>query len=67
MSTGLTLSEQFFRDQAQSGASGDLSTVLNRISLAARMIASEIMLVGSMLLFVIIVFMATGRREAAAA
>lgn len=46
MSTGLTLSEQFFRDQAQSGASGDLSTVLNRISLAARMIASEIMRAG---------------------
>jgi fructose-1,6-bisphosphatase I len=46
MSNGLTLSEQFFRDQAQSGASGDLSTVLNRISLAARMIASEIMRAG---------------------
>ena len=46
MSAGLTLSEQFFRDQAQSGASGDLSTVLNRISLAARMLASEIMRAG---------------------
>jgi fructose-1,6-bisphosphatase I len=46
MATGLTLSEQFFRDQASSGASGDLSTVLNRISLAARMIASEIMRAG---------------------
>ena len=46
MPTGLTLSEQFFRDQAESGASGDLSTVLNRISLAARMIASEIMRAG---------------------
>ncbi len=46
MSTGLTLSEQFFRDQAQSGASGDLSTVLNRISLASRMLASEIMRAG---------------------
>ncbi len=46
MSTGLTLSEQFFRDQARSGASGDLSTVLNRISLAARMLASEIMRAG---------------------
>ncbi|HVF76422.1 MAG TPA: class 1 fructose-bisphosphatase [Acidimicrobiales bacterium] len=44
--TGLTLSEQFFRDQAQSGASGDLSTVLNRVSLAARMLASEIMRAG---------------------
>ena len=46
MATGLTLSEQFFRDQAASGASGDLSTVLNRISLAARMLASEIMRAG---------------------
>ena len=46
MATGLTLSEQFFRDQAQSGASGDLSTVLNRISLAARMLAAEIMRAG---------------------
>lgn len=44
--TGLTLSEQFFRDQAASGASGDLSTVLNRISLAARMLAAEIMRAG---------------------
>ncbi|MEY3162266.1 MAG: fructose,6-bisphosphatase [Planctomycetota bacterium] len=44
--TRLTLSEQFFRDQANSGASGDLSTVLNRISLAARMMASEIMRAG---------------------
>lgn len=46
MATGLTLSEQFFRDQAASGASGDLSTVLNRISLAARMLAAEIMRAG---------------------
>ncbi len=46
VATGLTLSEQFFRDQASSGASGELSTVLNRISLAARMIASEIMRAG---------------------
>ena len=44
--TRLTLSEQFFRDQAQYGASGDLSTILNRISLAARMLASEIMRAG---------------------
>src|SRR5687768_10719473 len=44
--TGLTLSEQFFRDQALSGASGDLSTVLNRVSLAARMLAAEIMRAG---------------------
>ena len=46
MTAGLTLSEQFFRDQAQSGASGDLSTVLNRLSLAARMLAAEIMRAG---------------------
>ncbi len=46
MAAGLTLSEQFFRDQAHSGASGDLSTVLNRLSLAARMVASEIMRAG---------------------
>lgn len=44
--TRLTLSEQFFRDQAQWGATGDLSTILNRLSLAARMIASEIMRAG---------------------
>jgi fructose-1,6-bisphosphatase I len=46
MLTGVTLSEQFFLDQARSGATGDLSTVLNRLSLAARMIASEIMRAG---------------------
>ena len=46
MATGLTLSEQFFRDQAASAATGDLSTVLNRVSLAARMLAAEIMRAG---------------------
>lgn len=46
MAQGLTLSEQFFRDQATSGATGDLSTILNRISLAARMLAAEIMRAG---------------------
>ncbi len=46
MERGLTLSEQFFRDQARSGATGDLSTVLNRLSLAARMLAAEIMRAG---------------------
>ena len=46
MTAGLTLSEQFLHDQAQSGASGDLSTILNRLSLAARMLASEIMRAG---------------------
>ena len=42
----LTLSEQFFRDQASAAASGGLSTVLNRFSLLARMLASEIMRAG---------------------
>ena len=46
MESGLTLSEQFFLDQARSGATGDLSTVLNRLSLAARMLAAEIMRAG---------------------
>jgi len=42
-----TLVEQFVRDQAKvPGASGELSTVLNRISLAGRMIALEIMKAG---------------------
>lgn len=42
-----TLVEQFVRDQARSpGASGELSTLLNRISLAGRIIASEIMKAG---------------------
>ena len=41
-----TLSEQFFRDQASASASGGLSTVLNRLSLVARMLASEIMRAG---------------------
>lgn len=46
MTAGLTLSEQFFRDQAESHATGDLSTILNRLSLAARMLAAEIMRAG---------------------
>lgn len=41
-----TLSEQFFIDQASASASGGLSTVLNRLSLVARMLASEIMRAG---------------------
>ena len=41
-----TLSEQFFRDQADAGATGGLSTVLNRFSLIGRMLASEIMRAG---------------------
>ena len=42
----LTLSEQFFRDQAHANATGGLSTVLNRFSLIGRMLASEIMRAG---------------------
>jgi len=41
-----TLSEHFFRDQASAHATGGLSTVLNRMSLVARMLASEIMRAG---------------------
>lgn len=42
-----TLVEQFVRDQASvPSATGELSTILNRISLAGRMIASEIMRAG---------------------
>ena len=42
-----TLVEQFVRDQAKvPGASGELSTLLSRISLAGRMIALEIMKAG---------------------
>lgn len=45
--TRLTLSEQFYRDQAQHpDATGELSTILNRFSLAGRMIVSEIMRAG---------------------
>ncbi|MCA8948526.1 MAG: class 1 fructose-bisphosphatase [Planctomycetes bacterium] len=46
MTSRLTLSEQFFRDQADHGATGGLSTVLNRFSLIGRMLASEIMRAG---------------------
>ncbi len=41
-----TLQEQFIRDQVRYGATGELSTILNRLSLAGRMIASEIMRAG---------------------
>ncbi|MCA8941595.1 MAG: class 1 fructose-bisphosphatase [Planctomycetes bacterium] len=41
-----TLADVFFRDQAAVGASGDLSIVLNRISLAARIIANDVMKAG---------------------
>lgn len=46
MTSRLTLSEQFFRDQADAQAKGGLSTVLNRFSLIGRMLASEIMRAG---------------------
>ncbi len=47
MTSRITLSEQFYRDQSKHpGASGGLSTILNRFSLAGRMIASEIMRAG---------------------
>lgn len=43
----ITLLDQIVRDQARHpGATGELSTILNRISLAGRMIASEIMRAG---------------------
>lgn len=41
-----TLADQFFRDQARVGASGELSTILNRISLAGRIIANDVMKAG---------------------
>ena len=45
--TRITLVEQFVRDQARApGATGELSTILSRLSLAGRMIASEIMCAG---------------------
>ncbi len=48
MTTGrVTLAEQIVRDQARSpGATGELSTILGRLSLAGRRIASEIMRAG---------------------
>jgi len=47
MKNQLTLSEQFVKDQASAGAvTGQLSTLLNRLSLAGRIIASEIMRAG---------------------
>ena len=43
----VTLTEQLFSDQARApGASGDLSTVFSRLSLAGRMISKEIMTAG---------------------
>lgn len=42
----LTLADQFFRDQGTAGASGDLSTVLNRVTLAGRLIANNVLRAG---------------------
>ncbi len=43
----VTLSDQILRDQAGSpGATGELSSILNRVTLAGRIIASEIMRAG---------------------
>jgi fructose-1,6-bisphosphatase I len=39
----LTLADVFFRDQAASSASGDLSTILNRVTLAGRLIANNVL------------------------
>ena len=41
-----TLAEQIAKDQARNKASGELSLLLNRITLAGRMIATEIMRAG---------------------
>ncbi len=39
----LTLADVFFRDQAAKSASGDLSTILNRVTLAGRLIANNVL------------------------
>ncbi len=44
--THLTLADQFFRDQGSAGGSGELSTILNRVTLAARMIANTVLRAG---------------------
>ncbi|MEO0479827.1 MAG: class 1 fructose-bisphosphatase [Planctomycetota bacterium] len=44
--THLTLADQFFRGQAAAGASGELSTILNRVTLAGRMIANTVLRAG---------------------
>ena len=42
----LTLADQFFRDQGSAGGSGELSTILNRVTLAGRMIANTVLRAG---------------------
>src|SRR5690606_28096762 len=42
----LTLSDQFFQDQGSKGASGELSTILNRVTLAGRVIANNVLRAG---------------------
>ena len=42
----LTLADQFFRDQGSSGGTGELSTILNRVTLAGRLIANNVLRAG---------------------
>ncbi|MBI5849463.1 MAG: class 1 fructose-bisphosphatase [Planctomycetes bacterium] len=42
----LTLSDQFFLEQGSRGASGELSTILNRVTLAGRLIANNVLRAG---------------------
>ncbi len=42
----LTLADQFFQEQGRTGASGELSTILNRVTLAGRMIANHVLRAG---------------------
>lgn len=42
----LTLSDQFFREQGSRGATGELSTILNRVTLAGRLIANNVLRAG---------------------
>ncbi|MBK8976651.1 MAG: class 1 fructose-bisphosphatase [Planctomycetes bacterium] len=41
-----TLADQFFRDQGSARGSGELSTILNRVTLAGRMIANAVLRAG---------------------
>lgn len=42
----LTLADQFFRDQGSRGGTGELSTILNRVTLAGRLIANNVLRAG---------------------
>jgi fructose-1,6-bisphosphatase I len=42
----LTLADVFFRDQAANAATGELSTILNRVTLAGRLIANNVLRAG---------------------